>query len=234
MIKIHRSDERGLTDEEWLHSFHTFSFGGYHDSQMMGFRTLRVINDDRVSAGEGFGMHPHRDMEIITIVLEGALAHKDSMGNSSVIRPGEIQRMSAGTGVRHSEFNHSRKDPVHLYQIWILPLQKGLTPSYEQKAFPARDKKNNLRLVASQNGEEDSVTIHQDVAIYDCELDNKKEVASPLKKGRGAWVQVKTGQLKINGSLLQGGDAAAIEPQNESPLRFRAQKDSGFLLFDLA
>lgn len=231
-IKIRRSQERGAADHGWLKSYHTFSFADYYDPAYMGFRTLRVINEDRVDPGMGFDEHPHRDMEIITIVLEGALAHKDSMGNASVIRPGEIQRMSAGTGVTHNEFNHSDTEPVHLFQIWILPAKKGLTPEYEQKAFALQDKKNHLKLVASQNGAEGSVTVHQNVKIYDCELDEQKEVTHPLKRDRGAWVQIRKGQVNINGALLEAGDGAAIE--NEPLLHFQAQKDSGFLLFDLA
>ena len=230
-IKVRASKERGHADHGWLDTYHTFSFADYYDPSQMGFRTLRVINEDRVAPGRGFDTHPHRDMEIITIVLAGALAHKDSMGTSSVIRPGEVQRMSAGTGVKHSEFNHSAQEPVHLYQIWILPSQKGSTPSYEQKSFPVAEKKNNLRLVASQDGREGSVTVHQDVTLYDCALDKGKEVTHQLKKGRGAWVQVKNGQIKINDVLLKEGDGAAVE--DEPLLRFAAQKGSEFLLFDL-
>ncbi len=231
-IRVRKAKERGHADHGWLDTYHTFSFADYYDPSCMGFRSLRVINEDRVAPGRGFDTHPHRDMEIITIVLEGALAHKDSMGTASVIRPGEIQRMSAGTGVKHSEFNHSAKEPVHLYQIWILPLKNGSTPSYEQKSFSAKETKNNLRLVASPDAKEGSVVVHQDVALYDCELDKGKEVFHTLKKGRGAWVQIKSGQIKINDVLLKESDGAAIE--NEVSLRFQAQQDSDFLLFDLA
>lgn len=231
-IKIRPANERGHANHGWLDTYHTFSFASYQDRDHMGFRALRVINEDRVAPGMGFGTHPHADMEIITIVLEGELSHKDSMGNASTIRPGEIQRMSAGTGVEHSEFNSSDQKAVHLLQIWILPSQKGIEPSYEQKPFSMKDKKNHFKLVASPDGREGSVTVHQDVKLYDCDLENKKQVTYPLAKGRGAWVQVKKGQLQLNGVLLKEGDGAAIE--NESLLQFEAQKDSGFLLFDLA
>jgi quercetin 2,3-dioxygenase len=231
-IKLRPSPERGHADHGWLDTYHTFSFANYQDRNHMGFRSLRVINEDRVAPGMGFGTHPHQDMEIITIVLEGELAHKDSMGNASAIRPDEIQRMSAGTGVSHSEFNNSPKNSVHLYQIWILPSKRGLEPSYEQKSFPAKEKKNTLKLVASANGREGSVTVHQDAELYDCDLDAGKEITYPLKKGRGVWLQVKKGQLQLNGSLLKEGDGAAIE--NEPLLRLTAKEDCGFLLFDLA
>ena len=231
MIKLRPSLERGHANHGWLDSFHTFSFADYHDPAHMGFRSLRVINEDRVAGGEGFGMHPHRDMEIVTLVLEGALAHKDSMGNASVIQPGEVQRMSAGTGVTHSEFNHSKTEPVHLFQVWILPSAKGLKPGYEQKAFALKDRKNKIQLVASSDGAQGSVTIHQDAQIYVCALDKGQKVSHMLKKGRGAWVQVKSGQLNINGSVLNEGDGAAIE--DESTLEFRAEQDTDLLLFDL-
>lgn len=228
-IKIRPNEERGHADHGWLKSYHTFSFADYYDPAHMEFRTLRVINEDFVAPKMGFGMHPHKDMEIVTIVLEGELAHKDSMGNTSVIKPGEVQRMSAGTGVTHSEFNNSKTNPVHLYQIWILPSQKGMPPSYEQKSF--RPQKNSFTLVASPNAENNSVTIHQDAKIFLCELENKKEIVYTLAKGRGAWVQVKSGELAFNGLLLKAGDGAAID--NEIDLVFLAKKNSGFILFDL-
>lgn len=232
MIKIHRSDERGLTDEEWLHSFHTFSFGGYHDPQMMGFRTLRVINDDRVSAGEGFGMHPHRDMEIITYLVDGALQHKDSMGNTSVIRKGDVQLMSAGTGVTHSEFNHSRTEPVHLLQIWILPEQKNLTPSYQQKNFSDEQKKGAPLLVVSPDGQKGSLAIHQDVRIFAAVMPAKGKIEHPLAEERYAWLQIVKGDIEMNGNVLKSGDGAAVN--REKFLRITANAESEFLLFDLA
>ena len=233
-IKIRPALERGHANHGWLKSYHTFSFADYHDPDYMGFRSLRVINEDWVEPAMGFNSHPHRDMEIITFVLEGALEHKDNMGNTSVIRPGEIQRMSAGTGVVHSEFNHSKKESVHLYQIWILPIKKRLAPSYEQKSFSSEEKKNKLKLIASGKGKEGSITIHQDAELYDCELESKKEVSYPLKKGRGAWAQIKQGQLNLNGSVLKEGDGASLEADQDLALKFMAQKDSAFLLFDLA
>ncbi|MDO8579936.1 MAG: pirin family protein [Candidatus Omnitrophota bacterium] len=231
-ITIRPAQERGHANHGWLDSYHTFSFADYHDPAHMGFRTLRVINEDRVHPGKGFGTHPHRDMEIITIVLEGALAHKDSMGNASAIRPGEIQRLSAGTGVMHSEFNQSSKKPVHLLQIWILPTKNDFAPSYEQKHFSPEEKKDNLRLIVSQDGRQGSLTIHQDVQIYDSHLQQDKEVAHLLEKGRGAWVQVTQGKLNLNDALLKEGDGAAIKAEGQ--LRFRAVKDTEFLLFDLS
>ena len=230
-LTIRPSRDRGSTDHGWLKSYHTFSFADYFDPKHTAFRTLRVINEDWVQPGQGFGTHPHRDMEIITVILEGTLAHNDSMGNTSTIHPGEIQRMSAGTGVTHSEFNASDKEKVHLLQIWILPEKKGLAPSYEQKNFPAEEKKNNLKLVASKSGAKGSVTIHQDAELFDCDLESKKEVAYTLKKGRGAWVQVKSGRLNLNGLSLHEGDGASVE--NESRLQIQAEKNSSFLLFDL-
>ncbi len=231
-IKIRPAQDRGYVDHGWLKSDHTFSFADYYDSAHLGLRSLRVINEDRVEPARGFGEHSHRDMEIITIVLKGTLVHKDSMGNASVIKPDEIQRMTAGSGVRHSEFNHSFREFVHFFQIWILPSNKGLKPSYEQKSFFDQEKKNKLRLFASDNGREGSMIIHQDVKLYDCRLENKRKVIYPLQKGRDVWVQVKEGQITINGFSLKEGDGAAIETKNESFLDFEALKDSDFLLFD--
>ena len=195
MITIRHAGERGHFDHGWLDTHHTFSFADYHDERHMGFSDLRVINDDVVQPGQGFGTHPHRDMEIVTYVLEGELLHRDSMGNGSVIRPGEVQRMTAGTGVRHSEENASREQPVHLLQIWILPGQRGLTPGYEQTAFPEAERRGKLRLVASPDGALGSVTIHQDARMYATLLARGEEVRLPLAPGRRAWVHVARGEL---------------------------------------
>ncbi len=233
MTTIRPADERGHANHGWLDSHFTFSFADYHDRKHMGFRSLRVINEDWVSPGKGFGMHPHRDMEIITYVLQGELAHKDTMGTGSSIRPGEVQRMSAGTGVLHSEFNHSRTEPVHLLQIWILPEQNGIEPSYEQKTFPAEEKRNTLRLIASPEGRDGSVTIHQDAELYASLLQKGKTLRHPLEKSRGAWIQVVEGEITLNGTTLKDGDGASIE--GEPNLEVRGEADaSEFLLFDLA
>src|SRR5581483_6022908 len=198
MITIRKSGDRGHAEHGWLDSRHTFSFADYYDQDQMGFRTLRVINEDRVRPGEGFGTHPHRDMEIVSYVLEGALEHKDSLGTSSVIRPGEVQRMTAGSGVLHSEYNPSQKEPVHFLQIWILPEKKGLRPGYEQKAFPDDQRSNRLRLVASRDGRDGSLTIHQDVDLYSTLLEKGKAVSHALQPGRHAWIQVTRGGLTLN------------------------------------
>ena len=227
MIKIRKSENRGRFDHGWLNTYHTFSFAEYQDPDHTHFRALRVINEDRVQPGQGFGTHSHRDMEIVTYVLEGALEHKDSMGNSSVIRPGEVQRMSAGTGVTHSEFNRSDKEPVHLLQIWIFPAEKGLTPSYEQRPFSAQEKKNKLRLVASPKGDQGSVSVHQDVLIYDARLEKGKSVTHKLKQDRGVWVQVIQGELRLNGKGLKEGDGASIT--NEKLIRLEAHHKAEFL-----
>jgi redox-sensitive bicupin YhaK (pirin superfamily) len=231
MITIRKSDDRGRADHGWLDSRHTFSFADYHDPDQMGFRTLRVINEDRVEAGQGFGTHPHRDMEILSYVLEGALEHKDSMGTSSTIRPGEVQRMTAGTGVLHSEYNPSRKEPVHFLQIWIMPEKKSLKPGYEQKAFPDVDRKNRLRLVASRDGRDGSLTIHQDAELYTTLLSRGESVSHPLKAGRHAWVQVARGAATLNGKPLATGDGAAIS--GEQSLELKATADAEVLMFDL-
>ncbi len=232
MIKIRKRNERGHFDHGWLDTYHSFSFADYYDPDHLGFRTLRVINEDRVKSGEGFGTHSHRDMEIITTILEGSLEHKDSMGNTSVIRPGEVQRMSAGTGVTHSEFNPSDKEIVHLLQIWILPNQKNLPPSYEQKTFDSEGKKNKLRLIVSPSGEKGSIKIHQDTFIYETSLEPGKQITHALKQGRGLWVQVTQGKLEINSDHLEEGDGAAIE--NQTSIEVRTNEGAGFLLFDLA
>jgi len=231
MITIRKSDDRGRADHGWLDSRHTFSFADYHDPDQMGFRTLRVINEDRVEPGQGFGTHPHRDMEILSYVLEGALEHKDSMGTSSTIRPGEVQRMSAGTGVLHSEYNPSRKEPVHFLQIWIFPEKKSLKPGYEQKAFPDAERKNRLRLVASRDGRDGSLTIHQDAELYTTLLSRGESVSHPLKAGRHAWVQVARGAATLNGKPLATGDGAAVS--GEKSLELKATADAEVLMFDL-
>ena len=232
MITIRPRDQRGRTALDWLDSAHTFSFGDYYDPAHMGFRALRVINDDRVDAGKGFGMHPHRDMEILTYVLSGALEHRDSLGTGSVIRPGEVQRMTAGTGILHSEHNPSRSEPVHLLQIWLLPERRGLPPSYEQKAFPRSKQTGKLRLVAARDGREGAVSIHQDVDVFACHLDQGEQARRDLPKGRHAWVQVARGAVTLNGKELQAGDGAALS--DEPAVELAAQEPSEVLLFDLA
>lgn len=229
MITIRRANERGHFDHGWLDTWHTFSFADYYDPAQMGFRTLRVINDDRVEPGRGFGTHGHRDMEIVTYVLEGTLGHRDSMGTGSLIRPGEVQRMSAGTGVMHSEMNPSRDEPVHLLQIWILPERRGLTPEYEQKSFPAEERTGRLRVVVSPDGRDGSLTIHQDASIYTTTLDDGQSVSHALAPGRGAWVHVARGSVSVNGLPLETGDGAAIEEEREITLSGRGE----VLLFDL-
>lgn len=231
MITIRKSNDRGRADHGWLDSRHTFSFADYHDPEQMGFRTLRVINEDRVREGQGFGTHPHRDMEIISYVLEGALEHKDSMGTSSTIKPGEVQRMSAGTGVLHSEYNPSRTEPVHFLQIWIFPEKKGIKPGYEQKAFPAAERTDALRLVASRDGREGSLTIHQDAELYTTLLSKGGTVTHAMKPGRFAWVQVARGEITLNGKTLKTGDGASVS--GEPSLVLTGSKDAEVLLFDL-
>ena len=232
MINIRHSEERGGGDFGWLKTHHSFSFDTYHDPRFMGFHSLRVINEDWVQAGHGFPMHPHRDMEIITYVLEGALEHKDSMGNGSTIRPGDGQRMSAGTGVRHSEANSSKTDAAHLLQIWILPDRRGHEPGYEQKAFPEAEKRGKLRLIASPDGTDGSVTIHQDAKLYVSLLQPGQEVKHDLGSGRYAWLQVAKGAVELNGQSLKQGDGAAVS--NEQRLIVKGTKDAEVLLFDLA
>ncbi len=232
MIRPRRGDERGHANHGWLDTYHTFSFADYLDQDFMGFRKLRVINEDRVQPAQGFGTHSHRDMEIITYVLEGSVQHKDSMGNSSVIRPGDVQRMSAGTGVTHSEFNPSANEELHLLQIWILPEKAGITPSYEQKTFKKEEKLNRLRLVASQDAADGAVKVHQDLRLYVGILDQGSKVEQSLKPGRHAWVQVPRGSVSVNGVVLNAGDGAAIS--DEKLLTFSANKTSEILLFDLA
>jgi redox-sensitive bicupin YhaK (pirin superfamily) len=231
MFEIRHADERGVANFGWLNSKHSFSFGHYHDPRHMGFGPLRVINEDRVQPGRGFDTHDHRDMEIISYVLEGALEHNDSMGNGSVIRPGDVQRMTAGTGVRHSEFNHSKSELVRFLQIWILPEKAGLKPDYEQKTFGEEDKRDKLRIVGSRDGRDGSVTIHQDVDLYATRLGDDEEVAHQLRQGRKAWAQVARGRAKVNGSVLQAGDGVAIA--DETFIALRGVADAEVLLFDM-
>ncbi len=232
MILVRRSQDRGHANHGWLDTYHTFSFADYIDPEHMGFRTLRVINEDRVAGGGGFPMHPHRDMEIITYIIEGELEHRDSMGTSSVIRPGEVQRMSAGRGVVHSEFNPSPDTPVHLLQIWILTAAKGIAPSYEQKAFAEGERRSRLRLIASPDGAEGSVRIHQDTRLYSSLLDAGATVRHDFAPGRHGWVQVVKGELDVNGTKLGAGDGAAVS--EEPALVVDATAPSELLVFDLS
>jgi redox-sensitive bicupin YhaK (pirin superfamily) len=232
MITIRKSQERGHFDHGWLNTYFTFSFADYYDPQHVHFRTLRVLNDDRVAAGAGFPEHPHRDMEIVTYVLDGALEHRDSMGNGSVIRPGDVQYMSAGSGVTHSEFNASKTEPVHLLQIWMFAEKKGMKPAYDQKNFPREDKLGKLRLVASPDGREGSVTIRQDNELYATVLGAGESVRHELKPERHAFVQVARGSVKLNGTKLVEGDGAAIS--EEKAVELTGVKDAEVLLFDLA
>jgi redox-sensitive bicupin YhaK (pirin superfamily) len=232
MIRIRRSGERGGGNHGWLKTHHTFSFNTYYDPKFMGFRSLRVINEDWVAAGQGFPTHPHRDMEIITYILEGAIEHKDSLGTGSIIRPGDGQRMSAGTGIRHSEVNPSKTQPAHLLQIWIEPDREGHQPSYEQKEFPEAEKRNHLRLIASPDGKLGSVTIHQDAKLYASLLAAQQEVTHELASGRYAWLQVAKGGIELNGQTLSQGDGASVG--DEHTLTIRGREEAEVLLFDLA
>ena len=232
MIRVRKGSDRGHFDHSWLNTYHTFSFSRYYDPDHMGFRSLRVINEDWVSGGEGFGLHPHENMEIITYVLEGSIAHKDSLGNGSVLVPGELQRMSAGTGIRHSEFNASDSEPLHLYQIWLMPEKKGMKPSYEQKAFPEGERTNRLKLVASPKGEEGALTIGQDARLYLATLDPGHEVTHSLSPGRHAWLQVLRGRVTMNGHPLEAGDGAALS--EEPAVAIHSSEPAEVLLFDLA
>lgn len=231
MIEIRRSKDRGQRDHGWLKARHTFSFADYYDPENMGFSVLRVINDDTVQPKRGFGMHGHSDMEIVTYVLQGELQHEDSLGNGSVIRPGEVQRMSAGSGIRHSEFNPSATEPVHLLQIWLMPAKNGVAPSYEQKVFSDAEKRGKLRLIASPDGIDGSVTIGQDVRLYSALLDGEERVVKAIAQGRKAYVQVARGSLTLNGMTLAEGDGARIE--NIPELAFAAGQQAEVLLFDL-
>jgi redox-sensitive bicupin YhaK (pirin superfamily) len=227
MIALRPAEERGHTRLSWLDSRHTFSFDRYYDPRHMGFRVLRVINEDRVDPGQGFATHPHRDMEILTFVLEGALEHKDSLGNGSVIRPGDVQRMTAGTGISHSEFNPSATEPVHFLQVWILPDRPGLAPSYEQRSFPAA----GLRLVGSRDGGEGSVRIHQHVLVYVARLSSGEDVVHALAPGRHAWIQMARGAAQVNGTRLAAGDGAALS--EERSVELRGLDGAEALVFDL-
>jgi redox-sensitive bicupin YhaK (pirin superfamily) len=232
MITVRRSNERGGGDYGWLNTKHTFSFSDYWDPRWMGFRSLRVINEDYVAPSSGFPTHPHNDMEIITYVLEGKLEHKDSLGTGSVILPGDGQRMTAGRGIRHSEYNPSKAEQVHLYQIWILPEKKGLEPSYEQKTFPTDEKQGKLRLIASPDAKDGSVKINQDARLFVTLLKPGEEVVHTLAQGRHGWLQVAKGSVELNGQKLGQGDGAAISDEQE--LAIKGSKDSEVLLFDLA
>lgn len=227
---IRRANERGYADHGWLRSFHTFSFANYMDPKHMGFRALRVINEDRVAGGHGFGAHPHRNMEIISYVLEGEMEHKDNMGNGEVMRPGDVQRMSAGTGVLHSEFNHSKQNELHFLQIWIETAKPGIKPSYEQKAFPTAERQGQWRLVTSQEGRDGSVSINQDVNLYSGLFSVGEQVAPP--PSRYAWLHVVNGEMEVNGETLSAGDAAAFEP--EEAINLTGKEAGEVLLFDLA
>ena len=232
MMKIRKSNERGHADHGWLDTRFTFSFADYFDPAHVQFRSLRVMNDDRVAGGGGFPTHPHRDMEIVTYVLEGALEHRDSMGNGSVIKPGDVQYMSAGTGVTHSEFNASETEPVHLYQIWMFPEKKGLKPQYDQKNFSADEKRGRLRLVASPDGRDGSVKIRQDNDLYVTLLGSGESVKHELEPDRHAYVQVARGSVTLNGTKLEEGDGAALS--EEKSIELTGVKDAEVLLFDLA
>jgi hypothetical protein len=232
MIQIRRSDDRGRADFGWLDSRHTFSFGEYYDPAHMGFRTLRVINEDRVRPAAGFGTHGHRDMEIVSYVLSGSLAHKDSMGNGSVLTAGDVQRMTAGTGVRHSEMNPSLDEPVHFLQIWILPEREGLEPGYEEVNFSEEDKRGELRLIASGNAGNGALEIHQDVDLYATILAPGQEARLDLRPARHAWVQVVRGEVSFNGHDLSAGDGAAVS--EEAAVELAAKSEAEVLLFDLA
>ncbi len=231
MLDIRRSEDRGRANFGWLNSRHTFSFGHYYDPGFMGFGPLRVINEDRVKPGQGFGTHGHSDMEIISYVLDGALEHKDSLGTGSIIRPGDVQRMSAGTGVRHSEYNASDTDPVHFLQIWILPEKDGAEPGYEQKAFTAEEKQGQLKLVGSRDGRDGSVTIHQDVDLYASLLGADDSVSYELGDGRNGWVQVARGSVRLNGNQLSAGDGVALK--GEQTVTIDGVDDAEILLFDM-
>ena len=232
MLTVRKSKERGYADHGWLKSFHSFSFAGYHDPRHMGWGNLRVINEDWIAAGKGFGTHGHRDMEIITYVLSGSLAHKDSMGNVKAIPPGDVQRMSAGTGVQHSEFNHAPNDTTHLLQIWIEPNVTGIQPSYEQKTFADAEKQGKLRLVAAPDGAQGSVTIHADARLYAGLLNGAQTIELALDSNRKSYVHLVRGELSVNGVALATGDAALIE--GERQLRLDHGKDAEVLVFDLS
>jgi redox-sensitive bicupin YhaK (pirin superfamily) len=231
MLTLRKAADRGHSQHGWLDSWHTFSFADYFDPAHVAFSRLRVINDDTVAPGQGFGTHGHRDMEIISYVVEGAIEHKDSLGNGSIIRPGDVQRMTAGTGVRHSEFNPSPTEPVHFLQIWILPQRESLAPGYEQRTFSAAEKRGRFRLVASPDGRDGSVTVNQDVLLYAANFEGSEGATLPIEVGRKAWVQVVRGDVSLNGTKLEGGDGAAVEGERE--LVFSSGRAAEVLAFDL-
>jgi len=231
MIQIRRAAERGHANHGWLNSHHTFSFARYHDPEYMGFKTLRVLNDDAVQPGQGFGTHSHQDMEIISYVVDGAMEHKDSMGTGSVLQPGDVQRMSAGRGVTHSEFNHSPTEPLRFLQIWVLPESEGIDPGYEERHFAETEKRSRLRLIVSPDGEEGSLRIHQDVRVYASILAKSESVEHEISSGRHAWVQVVQGSLSLNGDELHEGDGAAVS--DLAQLSFEGVEEAEFLIFDL-
>ncbi|MEM9692529.1 MAG: pirin family protein [Myxococcota bacterium] len=232
MHYIRRGSERGHANHGWLDSHHTFSFAGYYDPEFMGYRSLRVINEDRVAAGAGFPKHPHRDMEIISYVLDGALEHKDTIGTSSVIRPGEVQLMSAGRGITHSEYNHSPEDGVHFFQIWIVPDRRGEEPGYQQRAYSDEERKGRWRLLVSPSGDDASLTIKQDARLYGTVLGDGETVSFPIEEGRGVWLQVARGSVKFGNEVLSGGDGLALE--QVPSLEVTAAEPAELLLFDLA
>lgn len=230
-MKIRKANERGYADHGWLKSFHTFSFADYYDPQFMGFRGLRVINEDRVAAGKGFGTHGHRDMEIISYVLDGEIEHRDSLGTGAILRPGEVQRMSAGTGVQHSEFNPSKVNPLHFLQIWILPARAGTKPEYEQKAFSKEERQGTLRLVGSPDGRDGSVTIHADVTLHAGLLAAGERARHVVAPGRHAWIQIARGEVALNGERLEAGDGAAVS--EAGALELVGKDAAELLVFDL-
>lgn len=230
-IQVRPSRERGYADHGWLRSFHTFSFADYHDSRHMGFRALRVINEDKVAPNEGFGTHAHQNMEILSYIIDGELKHQDSMGHESIIRPGEVQKISAGTGIRHSEFNPSSTKGVHFLQIWILPEEHGIKPSYQQYSLPSPDPNDPILLIGSPEGGDNIVGFHQDVYVFRGVLADGQTASYVIKPGRGVWLQMIKGQMQLNGHLLKSGDGAAVEQLNAVDLK--AQKSAEFLLFDL-
>lgn len=232
MLEVRKSQERGHANHGWLESYHSFSFAGYHDPKYMGFRALRVINEDRVEPGRGFDAHSHRDMEILSFVIEGTLEHKDNMGNGSVIRPGELQLMRAGTGVTHSEYNHSDTESVHFLQIWIIPDAEGLEPAYDQKAFPKEERSGKLRLIASPDGTAGSVQVQQDVSLYSVILAGGDALTQKLSEGRYAWIQVIGGELSVNGHAVSNGDGVAIS--KEEKVSLVASGHAEILLFELS
>lgn len=228
---LRRANERGGGNHGWLQTMHTFSFADYYDPAWMGYRTLRVLNEDVVAPGEGFGMHPHRDMEIVTIVRSGALAHRDSLGHEAVIRPGEVQRMTAGTGIRHSEMNPSPTEPVHLFQLWVMPERRGLEPGYEQKTFEASQRRNRAQLIVSRDGAEGSLRWNQDARLYLADLEAGQSLTLPWQPGRHAWIQVMQGQLTLAGQTLTTGDGVALTP--EGAVNLESRDGAELMLFDL-